>query len=246
MNPNQILLKYTLKHWILVVSSIVIGFASTIFNGVGTVLVIPLLISFINPENDLLKNAPQIIKKLLSVFEVFSVDTRFFWMFAAILLILILKHITNFLSNLLGTYLSLIMARDMRIDSVILLLEVDIDYYVKSKIGDIFNRFMSEINRAVASIRNYINLIKIIATAFMYLAILLSISWQLTILSSILGGFLALLNQYFVKRIKKFGEIITLTAKQQTNKLLELLTGIRLIKAVGHERYELESIVEDI
>jgi len=74
MNPNQILLKYTLKHWILVVSSIVIGFASTIFNGVGTVLVIPLLISFINPENDLLKNAPQIIKKMLSVFEVFSVS----------------------------------------------------------------------------------------------------------------------------------------------------------------------------
>jgi len=138
------------------------------------------------------------------------------------------------------------MAKDMRIDSVILLLEVDIDYYVKSKIGDIFNRFMSEINRAVASIRNYINLIKIIATAFMYLAILLSISWQLTILSSVLGGLLGLLNQYFVKRAKKFGEIITVTAKQQTNKLLELLTGIRLIKAVGNERYELESIVEDI
>ena len=246
MNPNQILLKYTLKYWTLVVSSIVIGFVSTIFNGVGTVLVIPLLISFINPENDILKNAPQIIKKLLSVFEVFPVDTRFFWMFAAILGILILKHITNFVSNLLGTYLSLIMAKDMRIDSVILLLEVDIDYYVKSKIGDIFNRFMSEINRAVASIRNYINLIKIIGTAFMYLAILLSISWQLTILSSVLGGFLALLNQYFVKRSKKFGEIITVTAKQQTNKLLELLTGIRLIKAVGNERYELESIVEDI
>ncbi|MFM7877178.1 MAG: ABC transporter ATP-binding protein, partial [Microcystis panniformis] len=79
MNPNQILLKYTLKHWILVVSSIVIGFVSTIFNGVGTVLVIPLLISFINPKNDILKNAPHIIKNLLSVFEVFSVDTRFFW-----------------------------------------------------------------------------------------------------------------------------------------------------------------------
>ena len=240
MNPKQILLKYTLKHWILVVSSIVIGFASTIFNGVGAILVIPLLISFINPENDILKTAPQIIKKLLSVFEFFSVDTRFFWMFAAILLILILKHITNFVSNFLGTYLSLIMAKDMRIDSVILLLEVDIDYYVKSKIGDIFNRFMSEINRAVASIRNYINLIKIIATAFMYLAILLSISWQLTILSSVLGGLLGLLNQYFVKRAKKFGEIITVTAKQQTNKLLEL------IKAGGNERYELESIVEDI
>jgi subfamily B ATP-binding cassette protein MsbA len=149
-------------------------------------------------------------------------------------------------SNWLGTYLSLILAKDMRIDSVILLLEVDIDYYVKSKIGDIFNRFMSEINRAVASIRNYIGLIKTIATAFMYLSILLSISWQLTIISTVLGSFLALLNQYFVKRSKKFGQIITLTAKQQTNKLLELLTGIRLIKAVGNEKYELDSIVEDI
>jgi subfamily B ATP-binding cassette protein MsbA len=246
MTPNQLLFQYTIKHWLLVLSSVILGFASTIFNGVGTVLVIPLLISFINPSDNIFANAPQIIKKLLNVFEFFPPTTRFVWMFAAVLVILILKQITTFLSNLLNTYLSLALSRDMRIDSVIILLEVDIDFYVKSKIGDIFNRFMSEINRAVASIRNYINLIQTTATAFMYLFILLSISWQLTIISSLLGGFLALINQYFVKRSRKFGEIITITAKQQTNKLLELLTGIRLIKGVGNERYELESIVEDI
>lgn len=246
MTPNQLLFQYTIKHWLLVVSSIVLGFASTIFNGVGTVLVIPLLISFINPSDNLFNNAPALIKKLLSIFEIFPIDTRFAWMFAAVLLIIILKHITTFLSNLLGTYLSLALARDMRIDSVILLLEVDIDFYVKSKIGDIFNRFMSEINRAVASIRNYISLSQVLATSLMYLFILLSISWRLTIISSLLGSFLAIINQYFVKRSKKFGQIITLAAKQQTNKLLELLTGIRLIKAVGNEKYELESIIEDI
>jgi ATP-binding cassette, subfamily B, bacterial MsbA len=246
MAPNQILLKYTLKHWSLVVASVVMGFMSTIFNGVGTVLVIPLLISFINPSNSLLNNAPPIIKKLLSVFEVFPPDTRFAWMFATVLVVLVLKHTTNFVSSLLSTYLTLALAKDMRIDSIILLLEVDIDYYVKSKVGDIFNRFMSEINRAVGSIRSYISLIQIIATSFMYLFILLSISWQLTIISSLLGAFLALINQFFVKRSRKFGEIITLTAKKQTNKLLELLTGIRLIKAVGYERYELESIKKDI
>jgi ATP-binding cassette, subfamily B, bacterial MsbA len=246
MTFNPILLKYTLKHWILVVSTVVLSLVATVFNGVGTVLIIPLLIAFINPDNLLLKNAPNFIRKIFAIFDVFPVETRFFWMFATVLVVLILKHVTNFVCGLLSTYLSLALSRDMRIDSIKILLEVDIDFYVKHKIGDVFNRFMGEINRAVGSIRSYLGLIQIIATSFMYLSILLSISWQLTIMASILGFILAIFNQFFVKRSKKFGEIITLTAKQQTNKLLELLTGIRLIKATGNEAYELESIRVDI
>ncbi|MEG3439804.1 ATP-binding cassette domain-containing protein [Pannus brasiliensis CCIBt3594] len=246
MNPNQILLKYTLKHWTLIATSVVLGFVSTIFNGVGTVLIIPLLIAFINPKNTVLNNAPPLIRKIFAIFEIFPIDTRFIWMFVAVFSILILKHITTFAWNLLNTYISLLLAKDMRIDAVNILLEVDIDFYVKSKVGDIFNRFMSEINRAVATIRSYITLIQVVSTLFMYLVILLSISWQLTILASFLGGFLALVNQVVVKQAKKYGDIITLTAKQQTNKLLELLTGIRLIKGTGNELYELESIKVDI
>jgi subfamily B ATP-binding cassette protein MsbA len=246
MAPNRILLQYALRRWLLALSTVILGFVSTIFNGVSAVLIIPLLIAFINPKNTLLTNAPQIIKKIFAVFEIFPVETRFLWMFAAVFIVLILKHITAFINGLLSTYLSLALSRDMRIEAVKILLDVDIDFYAKSKVGDIFNRFMSEINRAVASIRSYINLIQVIATAFMYLFILLSISWQLTIVSSFLGGFLALINQYVVKRARKYGDIITITAKQQTNKLLELLTGIRLIKGTGNETYELDAIVVDI
>lgn len=246
MTPKQILLKYTLTHWTLIATSVVLGFVSTIFNGVGTVLIIPLLIAFINPQNTVLNNAPPLIRKIFAVFEIFPLDTRFIWMFLSVFTILILKHITTFAWNLLNTYISLLLAKDMRIDSVNILLEVDIDFYVKSKVGDIFNRFMSEINRAVATIRAYITLIQVVATAFMYLLILLSISWQLTILASLLGGFLALINQMVVKQAKKYGDIITITATTQTNKLLELLTGIRLIKGVGNELYELEAIKRDI
>jgi subfamily B ATP-binding cassette protein MsbA len=246
MASHKILFKYALQHWPIGASTILIGFVSTVFNGVGTVLIIPLLVAFINPNNSMLGNAPAIIRKVFAVFDIFPVETRFLWMFAAVFIILILKHATSFISNLLNTYLSLALARDMRLDSVKILLDVDIDFYVKNKVGDIFNRFMSEINRAVISIRSYLNLIQIVATSFMYLAILLSISWQLTIVSSILGVFLAAVNQLFVRRSKKFGETITLTAKQQTNKLLELLTGIRLIKGTSNETYELESIKKDI
>jgi subfamily B ATP-binding cassette protein MsbA len=246
MTPKKFLLQYTIKHWILVVSTIILGFVSTVFNGVGTILVIPLLVAFINPSNKLLNNAPHVIKKILAIFQIFPPETRFFWMFAGVLIILIFKHITTFISNLLSTYISLVLCKDMRIDSINILLDVDIDFYVKSKIGDIFNRFMSEINRAAASIKSYIGLIQIMATAFMYLFILLSISWQLTIISTLLGAFLAGLNQFFVKRSKKFGDIITQTATKQTNQFLELLTGIRLIKATGNERYELEVMRADI
>ncbi|MBR8830117.1 MAG: Heterocyst differentiation ATP-binding protein HepA [Chroococcopsis gigantea SAG 12.99] len=244
---SQELIKYYLnKRKVLALFSIVGGFSSAIFNGVSIVLIIPLLVAFISDDNSLFKGAPAVLQKVIGLFDGFTGDSKIFVMFVVVFLALILKHLMNFVTNFINAYLTISLNKDMKIDGAKLLLKVDIDYYNKNKMGDIFNRYMSETNRVVSTITSYLNLIQTSITILLFVGLLLSISWPLTIFSAILASILAFLNQSFVKRAKKYGEIVSLVAKQFTNKLLEILTGIRLIKASGNENYELEALMKDI
>ncbi len=246
MQPKQLIKYYLNQRKYLAIASIFLGFAGAIFNGVGIVLVIPLLIAFIDQDTNIFQGLPAVLSRIISLFDSFSGNAKIAAMFIVVLVAIILRHLTNFLTGFVNNYLALTLSKDMRIDGAKLLLDVDIDYYTKNKMGDIFNRYMSETNRVVNTIRSYLNVAQLCITILMFLCLLISISWQLTIFSTFLVGILAILNQFFVRRAKKFGEIVSIAAKQFTNKILEILNGIRLIKSSGNEEYELDSITKDI
>jgi subfamily B ATP-binding cassette protein MsbA len=79
-----------------------------------------------------------------------------------------------------------------------------------------------------------------------FVAILLSISWQLTLASTGLLLLVAGLNQYLIKRANKLGSLLSEKSMIYSNVLLEILTGIRLIKSVGNEQTEYQRIAKSI
>lgn len=242
MTSNQLILKYIFKQPILVVSTIFLGFLSAMFNGIGTILLVPLLLAFLGQPLPDLNSGPPILRKVISIFDGWPDSSRIGILFGIVMFLIILRHTTNYLSALTSGYLGRTLARNMQLEALGMLLTVDLDYYAKSKIGDIFTRFASEIFRVVNSIKAYISLVQNIITVFVFLFLLVSLSWQLTLIATGLLVILALLNQFFLKRAKIFGQRISMAAKDLTNKVLEILTGIRLIKSVVNEEYEYQSM----
>lgn len=238
MSSNQLVFKYILKRPVLSFLSILFGFTSAIFNGVGTILLVPLLLAFLGQSMPALNSGPPILRKAMSAFDGWSDSSRIMVMFGLVFSLIVLRHATNYLGTLVGGYLSQVSTRDMQLEAMRMLLKVDIDYYAKSKLGDLFNRFASEVFRVNNSIRAILALVQNIITVFIFLFLLLSLSWQLTIIATGLLFVLALINQWFIKRAKMFGQQVSIVAKELTNKSLEILTGIRLIKSVGNEEYE--------
>jgi subfamily B ATP-binding cassette protein MsbA len=238
MSPNQLLIKFALKSPSLIIVNFILGFSSALFNGVSTALIVPLLLAFMGQEQNLLRGGPPILHKLLSLFDGFPESRRLPVMFAAVLFMIVLKNIASYSNTIVSGHLSRILVNGMRLEGVKLLLDVDLDFYAKHKIGDISNRVNGEVGRAAISIRVAISMFSNIITIFVFLFFLISLSWQLTLIATALLSLVALSNQFLIHRSHIIGKILSEKSRLTTNKLLEILIGIRLIKASGNEEIE--------
>ncbi|MFP4221010.1 MAG: ATP-binding cassette domain-containing protein [Phormidium sp.] len=238
MSPNKLLLKVALQSPYLFIGTILLGFSGAIFNSVSVTLIVPLILSLLGQETNMMGGMPPIIQQAMGFADNISGDYRVAILTGVVFLAIALKNFANYASNLVGTALGQSISRTLRYEGIDVFLNVDIDFYSSHKISEVVNKMNSEMGRTSAAIRSFSQLIIAVVTMIFFVAILTSISWQLTLASVIVLGFVALINQIFIKRAKKFGQDLTRDARALTNKLFETLNGINLIKTVATEDLE--------
>ncbi|MBE9012027.1 ABC transporter ATP-binding protein [Pseudanabaenaceae cyanobacterium LEGE 13415] len=241
MSPNRLLLQFALRRPVWIGLTIALGFSGALFNGVSTMLIIPVVLGLLGEEVNL-KGAPPILQRVFSGLAQSGGESQFLWMMGAILLAILLKNVTSYASTLASGHLSRSLISDIRKEGLQLLLEVDLDFYIKTKVGDLINRLGGEIGAAASAIRTLVQMLSTIITIFVFLVILLSISWQLTLISTFLLALVSLSNGFFVKRAKRFGQNLSDQSRDYSVAVLEMLSGIRLVKATGNEPHEYEKV----
>ncbi len=246
MLSNKLLLKYARQNRFLIIFTILLGFLSAVFNGIGTALVIPLVLVVLGENQMGLEEGPPLLKNLISVFDFFPENYKLLAMTFIILLAIILKNVTSCYNSIIGDKLSKLIVREMRIQGIEMVLDLDIDFFCKNKIGDINNKLAGEISKTAASLKNLIQLFTISINILTYFFVLISLSWQLTIIGIIGILIIALLNQNFIKRSKYFGKLVAQKNKEYFIQLLEVITGIRLVKTFTNEEEEFEKIKDKI
>lgn len=237
MSPNRVLLKFALQYPWLILLTTVLGFSGALFNGVSTTLIVPVLLGFLG-QDTVLKAGPPIIRKFLALFDAQQGTKSLILMLVAVFVAILLKNLAAYFNTLTAGLLSKKLVNSIRKEGIKLLLEVDIDFFAKHRIGDLLNRISQETTRTANAIKICIGLFSTVITIFVFLAILVSISWQLTLVSSCLLLLVALINQFCVRRAKKFGKTLSEKSRSYSTALLEIMTGIRLIKSVGNEKSE--------
>ncbi|MEB3215660.1 MAG: ABC transporter ATP-binding protein [Nostocales cyanobacterium 94392] len=225
--------------WIII--TIILGFSGALFNGVSTALIVPVILKIVGQDVDL-TSAPPIIKSIMSPFDDLPESYRLGLMAGAIILTIILKNAATYASSLTSSTLTRRLTADIRQTGVNLLLEIDIDYYSKMKVGDLINRLGVESSRAATALRNVIKLVILGVTILVFTGLLVSISWQLTIAATLLLSLVMVANQYSISRSKKFGKELSEISKGYSIAMLETLSGIRLVKSTGNENKEFEKI----
>jgi subfamily B ATP-binding cassette protein MsbA len=241
MLGNKLLIKFAKPYpgWIII--TIILGFSGALFNGISTALIVPVILKIVGQEVNL-TSAPGILKVIMYPFDKVSESYRLPLMAGAIIFTIILKNAATYASSLTSSTLTRMLTSDMREAGVKLLLEVDIDYYSKMKVGDLINRLGGEINRAATAIGNAVKLVILGMTILVFIGLLLSISWQLTIAATFLLSLVMVINQYAIGRSKKFGHQLSEMSKAYSISTLETLSGIRLVKATGNEEKEYQRI----
>ncbi|BAY39110.1 ABC transporter, transmembrane region [Nostoc sp. NIES-2111] len=240
--PNQrILLKFAKPYPGLILLTIILGFSGALFNGISTTLIVPIILRIVGQPVDL-EGAPGLLKAIMTPFDHVPENYRIGAMAGAIIFTIALKNLATYTSTLASSSLSRRLTADMREAGVNLLLNIDIDYYAKTKVGDLINRLGGEIGRAASYVSNIIKLIILVITIFVFVCLLVSISWQLTIMATILLSIVTLVNQFAITRSRKYGKILSDMSKAYSIAVLETLNGIRLVKATANENREFQRI----
>ncbi|MBD1861636.1 MULTISPECIES: ABC transporter ATP-binding protein [Trichocoleus] len=244
MSPNQLLIKYALRYPLWNVITIVLGFSGALFNGVSTTLIVPVVLSFLG-QDVVLQGGPPVIQKIMGMFSGAPEQYRLILMLGAILFAIGLKNVIGYINSLSSGHLARLLVNDLRKEGLRILLEVDLDFYSQIKVGDITNRIGNEVSRTARSVQIIFQLISTTTTILVFVGILLSISWELTLASTFLLSLVILVNQFWIRRSKEFGRTLTEIARIYTSRLIDILTGIRLIKAAGNEEKEYKQL-EDL
>ncbi|MBP0027334.1 ABC transporter ATP-binding protein [Roseofilum sp. Guam] len=237
MSSREFLFKYLKKYPIPLISNIILGFSGAIFNGVNTALIIPVVLQIVGQEVEL-KGAPPALKFIFAPFQGIPEQYRLGVMLAAIVLTIILKEGVNYLRAIVAAAFKRRMTNSMKIDIMSTLLETDIDFYSKNKLGDITKRLGGDTTQTTTAINSYVDLTIHLITSFFFLSFLVSLSWQLTVISTLMIVMVAVVNQGVVKRSKKLGKEVSNQQRMYSIKVLEVLGGIRLVKSVGNEQQE--------
>jgi subfamily B ATP-binding cassette protein MsbA len=245
MTPYKLLLKFARRQPVLIVLTIVLGWSGALFNGVSTTLIVPLLLGFLGQELEF-EQAPPFLKYTISLFDNVPENYRLLFMMAVILFGILLKNGAIYASTVASAYLSKLLVRDIRLSAIKLLLDVDIDFYSNTKTGNLINCIGQEVGRAAGAIRIGIQILIQCITILVFIGILVSISWKLTLLAPLILIWVPVISQVIINRSKKYGELLSETSRVFSSKFIELLNGIRLVKSTSSESREYDTIVEKI
>lgn len=241
MSTRKLVLRFAKPYPGLILLTILLGFSGALFNGISTALIVPVVLKIVGQGVDL-SGAPPILKRLISPFDNTPEPYRIVVMAGAIIFTIILKNLATYASALASSSLTRKLTSDMRETGLRLLLEIDIDYYAKTKTGDLINCLGGEIGRAASAIGGTVKIVILVITILVFVSLLLSISWQLTIAATFLLSLVTLINQYAISRSKNFGKQLSQMSRAYSIAVLETLNGIRLVKATGNEEKEYQRI----
>ena len=245
MSGKEFILKFILRKPFnfQIIGNIILGFASGLFNGVNTTLIVPILLQISGQEIEL-TGSPRIIQFLLSPFEGVPERYRLIVMLLAVILTILLKNLTAYLRSLLTVVFNRSLTNTIKSEMFQTLMDSDLDFFTKAKVGDLTKRLGSDTAQCTQTINAYVSLITQLIILSLFVSLLISISWQLTLVSSLLVALIGVINQLFIRRSKRFGFFFNQEQKNYSIKVIETLNGIRLIKSVSSENREYTKLKE--
>ena len=242
MHSRRLLLRSLRQHPLLVLLTILMGFSSALFNGIGTILLVPILLELLGQASSLKSELPEILQRFLVLFEGLPEGLKLPAMMFSVVSLIVLKNAAFYGGSLASSSLNRQLAANLRLEGLRILLDVDLAYYAKTKVGDLINHLNTEVSRTTIAIRTLSKMIIAIITIFVFIGFLIALSWQLTLIATTALGLVALINQAAVRKAKAYGKELSHYSHRYSSRIVEILSGIRLVKGTANEASEYETI----
>jgi len=226
--------------------SLLAGVAGSVLDGLTFLLLIPFLRAVFGNEElvqragPAVSSADRLLNGLLGpLLEGASKERAFAVVVGLILVSVIIKNGCIYLSRLGGLSVQEYVMRDMRTAMYSHLQGMRLDYFQRTRGGQLLTRMLADPEMVKSLLGDWIaELIRSTATALVYVAILLQISWRLTGLALIMVPLLVFALRPLLKRLRGRARHLLDDRGEMTSLMQETISGVRLVKAYGAEPYE--------
>jgi subfamily B ATP-binding cassette protein MsbA len=156
-----------------------------------------------------------------------------------ILLAIALKNVAVYVTAALGAYVQEGVARDMRQYLYAHTQHLGLGFFQRMKGGQLISRMIADIDQACRIVSAaLVSAVQNVALVAIYLAILFSLSWRLTLITLVLAPAIAIIMRPIQHRIRLRMSMALHDRGEVAAIVSETVEGARLVKAYGAESYE--------
>ena len=238
------LLRFVRPYLALVVAALVATVVGTLFDGFTFALVIPFLRVVFGNSSLLPPGGANQVERVLNalvgpLLPSHDIAAALRNVIVVILVAMVAKNVLVYFSRVAIAIVQEKVVRDMRMRLYAHLQGMGLGYFQQTKGGQLLTRMLADAEAVKPIVGNdALSFVQSVATLVVYLAILIALSWRLTILSLVLAPILIIGIRPLVRRLHR-GYLRTLDDRGDLTALMqETVAGVRLVKSYAAEPYE--------
>jgi ATP-binding cassette, subfamily B, bacterial MsbA len=216
---------------------ILLGLLQSFSEGIGIGLLIPLLSGLVaGPQ--LQPRGQWLIGKLGSLFQGIPPDQRLTVIVVCVFGAVLANAILSYANHLLLGWEDGSIAHDLRRRIFRQLLNVHFGFIERDRSGRLLNLLASDSWRVRDALGTVVGLMITTSTVAVYVALLLMMSWKLTLLVAVAISIISSIVRLLTKSARQLGQAVMRTNSDMAHRMVEGIDGMRVIRAFGRESYE--------
>jgi ATP-binding cassette, subfamily B, bacterial MsbA len=220
-----------LQPWVLS-GTIILGVLAALAEGLSISLFIPLM------QGQMGTQTAGIAGRLTELFKGIPSEYRLLWIGFSIFLCMVLKNVLSYGYTLLFQSVNASIGHRIRCGILHQLLSVGQSYLDSQDSGKLINVLATETWRVSGACTVLANVTINVCMTLIFSILLLLISWKLTLITGCLVLLISLIIQRLTRQAKRTSIQATVTNAELTQRMIETLGGMKLIRAYGRESHE--------
>ncbi|MBW4541990.1 MAG: ABC transporter ATP-binding protein/permease [Myxacorys chilensis ATA2-1-KO14] len=216
---------------------VVLGILSSLSEGLGISLFIPLL-QGLNQPNAQSGSGNAFLQVLNRLFSGVAPENRFLIISVFIFGLIVVKSCLSYGNMTMFSWLNSQISHRLRSGIFRQLLSVSYSYLERNESGKFLNVLATETWQMSRALSVLVSLIIDLCTVLVFATLLLLLSWQLTVIVTVVIVLISLFIQVVTRQVKSLGDQAVQANKALVGRMWEGLGGMRLIRVFGRERYE--------
>ncbi len=236
------LLRSLHPYWHFLLLVFFLSSLAAIFEGVSVGMLIPLLSSFQTESNT--TELPGFVAFLLTLFDGLSPQMQFISAIGILVSGIALKNLLVVISIYIGYWVNSKVVAGLQEKAIDMLMTVDISYYHDVRTGELADKILDHTFKVWFVIQGAVKFCVYAITLMMLFSLMLIFSWHLTLLSVLMGAFIALIISKYSQHIYRMSSTATNFRQSLAATLVENISGIQTIRQSTKEEQQTSRFLE--